>query len=274
MEKNYSKNSENLENLENFQNNNEELNTSTSTLTTITLPIKSSCFYYDGNKISSDIKFLKLEPVKGILSAQGVDQFGEFILNGKIISSKKAGIFFSMEKIYDSHDIEITLNLNLTKKKLEGHWKSYVDTIYDVKNTFEIELELEEYDCEVLITKQEQGKMETNSNNYSSTNKILCSLVNDNSGQDYYVGFLFSSERKDSLSLNIIEANVYDVTHVIYSYSYSYSCSGINIPEVQSNQINSEENSDVDFEKKYFSGKFEKFDEKSKKLILEKTEVI
>lgn len=268
MEKNYSKISENLE------NNNEELNTSTSTLTTITLPIKSSCFYYDGNKISSDIKFLKLEPVKGILSAQGVDQFGEFILNGKIISSKKAGVSFSIQKIYDSHDIEVTLNLNLTEKKLEGHWKSYVDSIYDLKNTFGIELDLKEYDCEILIPREEKGKMETNSNsnNYSSTNKILCSLVNDNSRQDYYVGFLFSSERKDSLSLNIIEANVYDVTHVIYCYCYSYS--GINIPAVESKQINSEENSEVDFEKKYFSGKFEKFDEKSKKLILEKTEVI
>lgn len=265
MEKNYSKISENLENLENFPNNNEELNTSNSSSTTINLPIKSSSFYYDENKISSDIKFLKLEPVKGILSAQGVDQFGEFILNGKIISSKKAGVSFSIQKIYDSHDIEITLNLNATEKKLEGHWKSYVDTIYDIKNTFEIELELQEYDCEIRLDKQEQGEIETNPINYSSTNKILCSYVNDNSRQDYYVGFLFSSEKKDSLSLNIIEANVYDITHVIYCYCYSCR------PEVESNQINSEENSEVDFEKKYFSGKF---NEKSKKLILEKTEVI
>jgi hypothetical protein len=240
-----------MENFVNAQNKNEELKTTDNT---ITLPVKSSFFYYQGDKIFSEIKFINFNPVKGILTAQGIDLYGDFNLNGKINfnhdSEENIPISFLIEKVYDTHIIEISFSLKLNEKKLEGLWKSPMDSIYDINKTVEIELDLFEYNCEILI--DEKMLENKNLNFFSSTNKIL--LSNENNSSEY-TGFLISSDENFShSSLNLIEGNVYDITHVIYCYT-----------------IARKSDFGFEFEKNYFSGKF---DENLKKFILTKSELI
>ena len=177
----------------------------------ISLPVKSFSFSYKGNKIVSEINSLHIDKARGLITSQGSDQYGNFNLFAKINYSSDDRNNIIMEKIYDGHRIDITLNYNVNK--FEGLWKTPNNPIFDVNNTVELELNLVEYDC--FLQEGEEGQSEDQSETQGEIKKIKILsnyLLEGNTSE--YTGLILN----DEVFPDVIEGCVYDITHVIYCY--------------------------------------------------------
>lgn len=163
----------------------------------ITLPVRSSFFYYEGGKIQTEVSQLTIKHLEGLITGEGWDLYGSFKLEGKFSQQNTSTV--NITKAYETYNIEIIASFK--DNKLEGTWKYPSITEFSNSNKIEFEFDLQPMTCEVQML---------NSSNKVNKNMFVDYLQENNNSSEY-IGISYFNE-----GVEFLEGTEYGITHVIY----------------------------------------------------------